>query len=143
MLEQYRNQRLIEMKQAAVKNRFGDVVDISKDDWVREVTDGSKSCQVIVHLYESSKVECQLMDEALQVLALKFKYVKFLRIKYSQAIENWPERNLPTLFIYEGGSLKTQLLTLKQVGGLRMSTNGKRPQHQLPRVSLHPHHRVS
>ncbi|RYH12678.1 hypothetical protein EON65_37610 [archaeon] len=97
---------------------------ITKDDWVREVTEGSKACPVVIHLYEDGMVECNLLDEALAVLAEKFKYVKFLRIKYNQAIENWPERNLPTLFVYQSGSLATQLITLKQVGGTRMNAAG-------------------
>lgn len=121
MIEHYRKQRLAEMKQAAVKNRFGELLEISKVDWVREVTEGSKACAVVVHLYENALVECQLMDEVLAVLAAKFRYIKFLRIKYDHAIENWPQRNLPTLFVYENGALKTQLMTLKTVGGLQMN----------------------
>jgi hypothetical protein len=100
------------------------LIEIVKDDWIREVTEGSKTCSVIVHLYENSLVECQIMDEALAVIASKFKYLKCLKIKSTQAIENWPERNLPTLFIYEEGALKSQLMTLKQVGGKTMNTDG-------------------
>jgi hypothetical protein len=63
------------MKQKAARERFGDVsrlrerraleetsdpsgwvglqvVEITKDDWVREVTEASKSCWVVVHLYQ-------------------------------------------------------------------------------------------
>lgn len=122
MLEEYRNKRMQELKQKAVLNRHGDVVEIVKDDWVREVTEGSNSSAVVIHLYENSMVECQLVDEALSRLAPRFKYVKFLKIKYNQAIENWPERNLPTLFVYEKGALKTQLITLGSVGGKTMKT---------------------
>lgn len=108
-----------------MKNRFGDVTEIIKDEWISQVTDGSQSCDVVVHLYQDSMIECQLMDEALRVLAAKFKYIKFLRIKYNQAIENWPERNLPTVFVYSKGTLKTQLITLNSVGGKKMNANGK------------------
>lgn len=112
------------MKAAAVKNRFGDLSEIVKDEWVREVTESSKACTVVVHLYKDSIVECNLLDECLRVVAPKFKYVKFLRIKFDQAIENWPERNLPTLFIYSGGSLQGQLITAGQVGGKKMAAAG-------------------
>mmetsp|Transcript_29010 Transcript_29010/g.48745 ORF Transcript_29010/g.48745 Transcript_29010/m.48745 type:complete len:177 (-) Transcript_29010:106-636(-) len=105
------------MKEAAFRNRFGDVREISKADWVREVTESSNNCSVVVHLYEDSVTDCLIMDEALQQLAPRFKYVKFLRIKSTHAIENWPERNLPTLFIYEEGALKTQAVTLQQLNG--------------------------
>ncbi len=113
------------MKKSVVKNRYGEVTEIVKDDWIREVTEGSKAATVAIHLYQDSVVECQLMDEAMRILALKFKYIKFLRIKFNQAIENWPERNLPTLFVYSGGSLKTQLITLQSVGGKKMTPPGK------------------
>jgi hypothetical protein len=125
MLDQYRQRRLQELQQATLKNRFGDYCEIVKDDWVREVTEGSNSSTVIVHLYESSMIECQLVDEALIKLSAKFKYIKFLKIKSTQAIENWPDRNLPTIFVYEEGALKTQMLTLNSVGGLSMKPDGE------------------
>jgi len=121
LLDEYRQSRLNQLKQSAFKNRFGEVVEIVKDEWLREVTESSNNCAVVVHLYENSSVECQLVDEALIRLANKFKYVKFLKIKSTQAVENWPERNLPTLFIYENGALKSQLMTLKEVGGKTMN----------------------
>jgi hypothetical protein len=36
-------------------------------------------------------------------LAPKFKYVKFVKIKSTQAVENWPESRCPTLFLYNEG----------------------------------------
>lgn len=95
-----------------------------KNDWVREVTEASNSCTVIVHLYENSIVECEVMDEAMRQLAPKFKYLKFLRIKSTHAIENWPEKNLPALFIYEDGAMKTQLITLKALDGKSSKAEG-------------------
>lgn len=84
------------------------------------MTDCSKTCWVAVHLYQDSIVECGLVDEAMTVLAARFKYVKFVKIRSTQAIENWPERNLPTVFFYNEGELKTQLITTKSVGGKNM-----------------------
>lgn len=123
-MDSYRQQRLKELKEQAAKNRFGELLEIVKDDWIREVTDSSNCCSVVVHLYESSSVECQIVDEALKTLASKFRYIKFLKIKSTQAIENWPERNLPTIFIYEKGALKTQILTLSKFGGKTATTDG-------------------
>lgn len=120
------------MKEAAFRNRFGEVFDIVKNDWVREVTEASNSSIVIVHLYESSIVECEVMDEAMRQLAPKFKYLKFLRIKSTHAIENWPEKNLPALFIYEDGAMKTQLITLKALDGKSSKAEGKSLRYFLP-----------
>jgi len=121
MLSEYRLRRIEELKQARLRNRFGDVCEIVKDEWVREVTECSASCWVIVHLYQDFVTECRVMEAALQNLATRFKYVKFLKIRSTQAVENWPEHNLPTLFIYNQGELKLQLITLKTVGGKAMN----------------------
>ena len=124
ILDGYRQQRMNQLKAAAFRNRFGEVFDIVKADWIKEVTEASNNCIVIVHLYENSIVECEVLDEAMRVLAPKFKYLKFLRIKSTHAIENWPERNLPALFIYEDGAMKTQLVTLKSLDGKSTKAEG-------------------
>jgi Phosducin len=92
---------------------------------VRDVTECSRSCWVAAHLYQDSVVECRLVEEAMMRLAPKFKYIKFVKIRSTQAIENWPEKNLPTVFFYHGGELKTQLITLTSVGGKKMTADGK------------------
>lgn len=122
-LDKYRQQRIDQLKQAAFRNRFGEVRDIVKDEWIREVTEASNSCVVLVHLYENSIVECEVLDEAMRQLAPRFRYLKFLRIKSTHAVENWPEKNLPALFIYLNGTMKTQIVTLKQLA--RTSTKAE------------------
>lgn len=113
------------LKEAQLKNKFGDVNEISKGDWIKEVTEDSSNCWVVTHLFQDSLVECQLMDEAIKVLAKKFPMVKFLRIKSTHAVEDWPERNLPTLFLYHGGELQHQLMTLQSVNGTAMLPDGE------------------
>ena len=124
ILDEYRKRRLDELKTAAVKNRYGDVLEITKDDWMRDVTECSNSCWVVVHLYQNSVVECGLVEEAMIDLAARFKYVKFIKIRSTQAVENWPDKNLPTLFFYNEGVLKHQMITLQSVGGKSMKVAG-------------------
>jgi hypothetical protein len=125
-LDEYRQQRIRQLQTEIARARFGDVVEIAKDEWVSQVTEGSKNgvC-VCVHLYNNSFVECQLMDECLLNLAPRFAYVKFLKIRATSAVENWPEKNLPTLFVYKNGELMDQLITLRSVGGKTMKTEGR------------------
>lgn len=144
ILEKFRTQRLEALKQQYQRNRFGDVrgtpfsspsllaltgcsVEIAKDEWVREVTESSNSCWVVVFLYMDAKVECRLLEEKLVQVAAKFRDVKFLKIRSTQAIENWPERNLPTLFVYRDGTLQHQVMTLKALGGTAMTADGMHP----------------
>lgn len=107
-----------------LRDKFGEVVEIAKVDWIREVTDASKACWVVVHLYQDSKVECRLMDNALANLAPRFPAVKFLKIRSSQAVENWPDHNLPSLFLYHDGELQHQSMTLRHLQGKTMKPSG-------------------
>jgi Phosducin len=92
-------------------------------DWISEVTDCSKTCWVVVHLYQDSIPHCNLVEEAFLELAPRFRSVKFIKIRSTQAVENWPDRNLPTIFCYNEGELKQQMLTAKALGGDAMRTD--------------------
>jgi len=116
-LHEYRQRRIEELKRKRYQERFGDVRDIARDEWISEVTEGSSTCWVVVHLYQDSVEDCNLLNEFLSQLAQKFREIKFLRIKSNLAVENWPDRNLPALFLYNGGELKYQLVTLRQLRG--------------------------
>ena len=117
VLQKFREARIQQMKEERLKNRWGSVIEISRVDWVKEVTECSKDCWVCVHLYEDNKPHCTLLDEAMHVLCTKFQAVKFIKIRSTQAVENWPARNLPTLFFYTKGVLTHQILTLSSLGG--------------------------
>ncbi len=135
-MNEYREKRLQQLQQERFRNRFGDVTEIAKDEWVTQVNEASKASWVVVNLYQDSVVECRLLEETLRVIAAKFKYIKCLKIRSTQAIENWPERNLPTLFVYEGGELKHQLITLKEVGGKTMKPLGNLHFHEIYDIYL-------
>lgn len=112
------------MQRERALNRFGSVVEISKDDWIKEVTEASNSCWVVVLLYSNSVIDCGVMENILINLSKKFMKVKFLKIRSTSAIENWPDINLPTIFVYHNGELTHQLLTLKSIGGSSTTSDG-------------------
>jgi len=116
-LDDFRAKRIAEMKAASLQNRFGSYDEISKDEYIREVTECSKSCWVVIHLYQDSEIGCNLVDEALLQLAPKFKHVKFLKIRSIMAVENWPNSRLPALFLYNEGEMKHQLIGISELGG--------------------------
>jgi hypothetical protein len=124
-LAQFRERRLQELKQRAAKYRFGDVYPIGKDDWVREVSEASKAAWVVVHLFQDSIVECRIVEEIFTKLSAKFRDVKFVKIRSTQAIENWPDKNLPAIFVYHDGVLNSQLITLTSIGGKSATADGK------------------
>jgi hypothetical protein len=40
------------MRERFARERFGEVIEINKEEWVREVTEASNSAVVVVHLYQ-------------------------------------------------------------------------------------------
>ena len=89
-----------------------------------EVTEASLSCWVVVHLFNDSLMECTVMGEALLDVAARFQDVKFVKIKSTTAVENWPDENLPTLFLYRTEELQHKSLTLRALHGLSMKSEG-------------------
>ena len=47
-----RKERLKQMKEDASKRRFGSVLKIVREQFVQEVTEASRQCWVIAHLYK-------------------------------------------------------------------------------------------
>lgn len=70
-----------------------------------------------VNLEHSGNNETKNVTECLKNVADRFGDVKFLRIDWRAAIENWPEANLPTVFCYRNGELQKQMISAKQSGG--------------------------
>ena len=121
ILEKIREKRIKEMQEARLKARFGEVYEIVKPDYIREVTECSNTgCWVICCLYEDHIPGCTLMLEAMDVMAKKFKDIKFVKIKSQQAVENMPEQKLPAMFLYRDGKNSIQEFTLKNFGGMSM-----------------------
>ncbi|XP_073867209.1 phosducin-like protein 3 isoform X2 [Macaca fascicularis] len=51
-IEMYRRQRLAEWKATKLKNKFGEVLEISGKDYVQEVTKAGEGLWVVLHLYK-------------------------------------------------------------------------------------------
>jgi hypothetical protein len=67
---------------------------------------------------------CQLLEQKLRILANKFKSTKFVKIRAGAAIPNYPDRNLPTLLIYNRGDVRQQYVGLAPFGGEKMTVEG-------------------
>ncbi|KAI8636904.1 thioredoxin-like protein [Parasitella parasitica] len=126
ILDEYRRRRMMEMQAEAAKEKFGEVKEISKPDFIKEVTEASKECHVVVHLYQDYIPACKLMNRCLNELALQFKATKFVRIVADMCIPNYPEQNVPTLLIYGEGDIKANLVGAIQFGGMKMTTKSLR-----------------
>ncbi|KAI9917273.1 hypothetical protein PsorP6_013072 [Peronosclerospora sorghi] len=136
-LARIRARRMEEMKAAAARNKFGEVYAISKDEWTKEVTEGSQENWVIAYLWEKAREECKVMDHVLRQVAQQHRDVKFVSIQAQACIENWPSRNCPTLFLYHKGALQTQLLGIRQLNGLEMKVEDLETYLAKAKVFLH------
>ena len=108
VLQEYRKQRLAQMKQYQQAARFGEVMEITAVDYVQEVNKAGEGIWVVLHLYKTGIPLCALLNRHLQQLAQKFPVTKFLKSISTTCIPNYPDKNLPTIFIYHNGEMKKQ-----------------------------------
>lgn len=118
IFEEYRRQRMMEMRAAQAKARYGDVLEISKADWVREVNKAGDGIWVVLHIYKPSIPLCKLVNEHMYQLARKFPDVKFIKGVADTCIPNYPDKNLPTIFVYHEGDMKKQWIGPIVFGGM-------------------------
>ncbi|KAL7800143.1 putative phosducin-like protein [Trichoderma ceciliae] len=119
-LEQYRQKRMAELSNLQKKSIHGSVYPISKPDYQREITEASNNGPVFVNLTSTSgNVESRVLSELWRQAAKEYGDIKFCEIRANQAIENYPDRNCPTILIYKKGDIVKQIVTLMTLGGVR------------------------
>jgi hypothetical protein len=89
------------------------VIPISRPDWTREVNQESMRAWVVVTLTSHDVERTGCVEAAIHKLASKFPSVKFVTIPSTAAIANWPNGNLPTVFVYRHGKLQKEFIRLK------------------------------
>ncbi|KAG8037129.1 hypothetical protein G9C98_004451 [Cotesia typhae] len=95
VLEEYRRKRFAEMKALVSKSKYGDVKEISAQDYVAEVNNAGEDVWVVLHLYKSGiSTTC---------------------------IPNWPDKNLPTIFIYHNGEMAKQIIGPIELRGMKLT----------------------
>jgi len=110
ILLEYRQQRLAEMKAHLEASKYGVVKEITAPEYVQEVNQAGDGVFVVLHLYRQGIMLCNVINNYLGQLATKFPTVKFLRSISTTCIPNYPDQNLPTIFIYYEGKMKSQLV---------------------------------
>ena len=121
ILAQIRKKRTAEFKAIEAGNIFGQVKEIREPEFIKEVTEASKTYVCVLHLFVYGKEECRLMMQHMSTLAGKLKNIKFMKIVAQEAIHTWPDSQCPTIIIYKNGALLTQIIGLERYGGRRMT----------------------
>lgn len=121
LLEQIRRQRMAEMYEQQKKAKYGDVREISAIDYVDQVNKAGDGVWVVLHLYKSGIPLCELLNSHIEHLAKKFPATKFLKSVSTTCIPNFPDKNLPTIFIYCEGDMKAQIAGPLSFGGVSLT----------------------
>lgn len=115
--EDYKRKRMAELQQRMLSAKYGKVRHIGKPEYAEEVTE-VKGDVVVVMMFKPSIPQCQLLERHVNQLAEKFPMVKFVKIYADAAVENYPDRNLPTLIVYQDGNVKGQVISLRELGDM-------------------------
>lgn|SRR5690242_12393206 len=100
---------------------YNQVYHIQKPDYSRDVTEASHKAFILVLLTSSTgtNTESRVAGEAWTQLATRFGDVKFCQMRADLCIEGYPDRNTPTVLVYKDGDIKRQIVTLRDLGGVR------------------------
>jgi hypothetical protein len=83
--------------------KYGEVMEISRDEYIREVTEADPESFVILHLYQNSNEFCNLINMHLPAIAKKYGHVKFVKIVADKCIDKFPDSSCPCFIFYKGG----------------------------------------
>ncbi|KAF8477502.1 thioredoxin-like protein [Kalaharituber pfeilii] len=89
-------------------------------DYENAVTDASHKWTVMVALVSpvNGHPESRLLSGLWKRAAEKWRDVKFVEMRADLAIEGYPERNCPTVLVYQKGDIVRQIVTLRELGGM-------------------------
>jgi hypothetical protein len=118
---------MAELSTVSAASVYNQVYPVQKPDYSREVTEESEKAFIFVLLTSSqgTNVESRVLVEVWRELASRFGDVKFCQIRADLCIEGYPERNTPTVLVYRNGDIKKQIVTLREMNGLKTSVKGK------------------
>eukprot|EP00298_Acanthocystis_sp_HF-20_P002117 c12569_g1_i2.p1 GENE.c12569_g1_i2~~c12569_g1_i2.p1 ORF type:complete len:229 (-),score=111.04 c12569_g1_i2:76-762(-) len=116
ILNIYRKKRIEEMKAQATKNKFGELYYIQAPDWKQQVTE-VKDAYVVVLLWLRGIPDAELLRAAFLEAAGKWKDVKFVQIKATDAIPNYPQNRVPTVLLYKDSNIAKQWIGISSFGG--------------------------
>jgi len=110
VLRMYEQKRMDELKQHSQRPKFGTVIEFRKQDYVIEVTNAPKDVFVVCHLYQNWSETSNIFSRIFDNLAKKFVFVKFCRIVANNCIENYQDKDVPGIIIYQNGKLFKQFI---------------------------------
>jgi len=122
-LLEYRRKRMRQLQEQQSKAKFGTIREITKPEFIPEVSEGSLNDQwVVCCLYVNNRRNMYML-QCLRNVAARHPDVKFCQIVGPQCIENYPERHCPTILIYLNNESKGHIKGDAQFGGEKMTAD--------------------
>lgn len=123
VLEQYRRQRIAEIQALATKAKYGRVLEISAQDYIKEVNQAGEDVWVVLHLYKQGIQLCALINQFLSQLCVRYPATKFIKAISTTCIPNYPDKNVPSIFIYYEGKIKKQIIGSLELRGDKLTAD--------------------
>lgn len=127
-LERAIEERKLRERDQLGKRKFGRVYPIGKVDYKREVTEASNEelpgepegwgTGVVCVLFKDTVPESKKLMPIIQELAALYPSTKFVSIVSDHCIENYPDKNVPTMIIYRKGQMMGQVVGLGAMNGM-------------------------
>lgn len=109
VFRRYREQRINELRCISLRPRYGEVEEITGQDFMDKVVKAGDGVWVVLHLYKPGIVLCSLINNFLNHLTPKFPHTKFIKSISTLCIPNFPDENLPGILVYFEGKCKKQI----------------------------------
>jgi hypothetical protein len=122
---------MAELATTTAASVYNQVYHLQKPDYSRDVTEASKEAYIFVLLTSSqgTNTESRVLIQIWRELATRFGDVKFCQMRADLCIEGYPDKNTPTVLVYKDGDIKRQIVTLRELGGVRTNTQGTSSSH--------------
>ena len=131
-MKSYREKRIAEMlfmqkeekedEKEEKNNNFiwNEYINVSHEQWTKEVTEVSHSHPVLVLLTKENSKACFTLERVMEDVARTYRTsrTKFRRAEARDIIPNYPERNVPTLILYRNGDVVENIVGIEQFGGM-------------------------
>merc|ERR1711972_181465 len=91
------------------------------EDYVQEVNKAGDGVWVVLHLYRDGVQLCNVINHHFNELARQFPMTKFLKGVSTTCIPNYPDKNLPTIFVYHEGNMKNQIVGPISFRGMKLT----------------------
>jgi len=112
---QYMASRMQQLKLKSQQEKYGQVIEISRDEYIREVTEADPESFVVLHLYQNYNEFCNLINQHLPVIAKLYGHVKFVKIVATKCVDKFPDERCPCFIIYKAGKPVSNLTNVDKL----------------------------